>query len=192
MVYIVGVNHLVQYNGPVPEKLRTEFEQNLADLINKLKIKLLAEEFSEESLRDVYGASECTCRNAAVSCGIEHRFCDPEERERDRLGIPYYFDIRESVKRKYNISDKIISDINLKKKVEDEARAVAKSFWEARERFWVERIADRINENILFVCGHEHTDRLLNLLNDMGCPAEIIDPFWRREIFCNYENIGLS
>ena len=192
MIYIVGVDHLVQYDGPVPEILRKEFKQYLEDSVKKYKITLIAEEFSRESLVDVYGAKECSARNAAGRCGIEHRFCDPEEKERGELGIPYYFDVMESVKGRYNAREKLIIDNNLRKKVEDETRDIVKSYWHIRERFWVDRIIDRIEENILFICGHEHAERLSKLLDGMGYTNIIIDPFWRPDMFGNYQNMGLS
>ena len=192
MVYIVGVDHLVQYDGPVSEVLRKEFEQYLEDSVKKYKITLIAEEFSRESLVDVYSAKECSARNAANRCGIEHRYCDPEEKEREALGIPYYFDVRETVKDRYNARDKLIIDNNIQKMIEDKTRGIVKSYWHIRERFWVDRIIDRIDENILFICGHEHAERLSKLLEDMGYASIINDSFWHSDMFGNYQNIGLS
>ncbi len=192
MIYIIGVDHLVQYNGPVPEHLRLQFVQYLVEIIQNLKINLIAEEFSRESLADVYGATECSAVNAAAQCGIKHRYCDPEEKERKELGIPYYFDVMETVKRKYNIQEKLIIDNDLRKRIEDETGSIVKSFWDIRERFWVDKIKDIIDENIIFICGHEHAERLSKHLNDLGRTNVIIDPFWRKDIFGNYNNIGLS
>ncbi|MCU0822392.1 MAG: hypothetical protein MUC95_07965 [Spirochaetes bacterium] len=192
MVYIIGVDHLIQYDGPVPEKLRMEFEQYLVDTVRKYDITLIAEEFSIESLTDVYGAKECPARNAAEGCGIGHRFCDPEEKERLELGIPYYFDVKESVKEKYNIREKLIIDNDLRKRIEDETGNIVKSFWNIRERFWINKLADKLNENIIFICGHEHSGRLSYLLENMGIPNLILDPFWRSDIFGDYRNIGLK
>ncbi len=191
MIYIIGVDHLVQYNGPVPESLRKEFELFLEETAKKYNIALIAEEFSMESLVEVYGAKECSALNASERCGIEHRFCDPEENDRLDLGIPYYFDIRESIKEKYKVRERLIIDNGLRKRIEDETRDKVKSFWDIRERFWVAKIADRLEKNILFICGHEHVGRLSNLLENMGNPNVIIDPFWRSDIFINYENLGL-
>jgi hypothetical protein len=152
---------------------------------------LIAEEFNRESLVDVYGATECSARNAAIRCGVEHRFCDPGEKEREALGIPYFFDVRETVKCRNNAREKLIIDNNLRKKVEDETRSIVKSFWYIRERFWIDKIIDRIKDNILFICGHEHAERLSKLLEEMGHASIIIDPFWRPDIFGNYRNMGL-
>jgi hypothetical protein len=59
----------------------------------------MAEEFSEEALRDVYHANVATVKSVAGRLGIEHRFCDPEETDRQRLGIPCFADIRDKVRK---------------------------------------------------------------------------------------------
>ena len=89
-VYIVGVNHRIQWWPPSPRpewtKRLLEFEEYLAEKCGCLQIDLLAEEFSEEALRGS-NSTRSTGRNVANDRGISHRFCDPSKEERENLGI---------------------------------------------------------------------------------------------------------
>lgn len=191
MVYLIGVDHLIQYRGPVPEILREEFKEYLAARVRELGITLIAEEFSEEALGDVYESAEATCRGAAAAAGIDHRFCDPEEEDRQRLGIPSWADAMDGVKKKYGITEKVILNDALRRAVLDETRAVVRSFFPARERFWLERLRDRIGENILFTCGWEHIPSFCDLLTAEGAGCAILNPFWRGDLFGDYALLGL-
>ncbi|MCU0848227.1 MAG: hypothetical protein MUD12_10100 [Spirochaetes bacterium] len=192
MVYIIGVDHLVQYRGPVDEKLLNEFIMFINELIAEKKITLAAEELSEESLRDVCMSDTSTVKMAAESSGIKHVFCDPDDGERKNLGIPYHADVRDMVKKKMGVEEKFILDAGLRNKVEEETDRLSRTFWPAREKHWLSRISGRLRENILFICGHEHVESFRKLLADRGLDSEIIEPFWKRDIFSDYANLGLS
>lgn len=191
MLYIIGIDHLVQYNGPVPSDLLGEFKEYIDLLITNLEIDVIAEEFNEEFLVDVYGATEDTAKSAAEKAGIEHIYCDPDSYERAALGIPYYADVADEIKLRHNISDKFISDPEIRKIVNSEVYAEVKKYWELRENFWYEKIKDRLHQNILFLCGHEHVYRFKELLAAYDIESEIINEYWKREIFSNYSEIGL-
>ncbi|MBN2159989.1 MAG: hypothetical protein JW807_11390 [Spirochaetes bacterium] len=191
MVYIIGVDHLVQYNGPVPDSLRADFRDYIIHKARDLKIVLIAEEFSEEALHEVYHATSDTAREAAVMLGIEHRYCDPSEADLRKLGIPYYAEVRDRVKRDRGITAAFILDDALRKDVERETREIVRSHWSARERFWHKRIFDRIDSPVLFICGHEHAVSFQKLLIEQGHHAEVIEPFWKRELFVDYSKINL-
>ena len=89
-VYIVGVNHRIQWWPPSPgtEWTRTlrEFEEYLDEACSCLQIDLLAEEFSEGALRSS-NSTRSTGRNVANGRGISHRFCDPSKEERESGGV---------------------------------------------------------------------------------------------------------
>jgi hypothetical protein len=190
MTYIIGVDHLIQYNnGIVPEEIFSEFADYIAEKAHNLNINLIAEEFSEEALYNVYCATTAIVKKAAEETGIEHRFCDPEESDRIKLGIPYFAEIRDSIKRKYNIIDKTIPDHALGKKIEKETADISKMFWGLREEFWFNRISDCLDRNIIFVCGHEHAERFAALMAQKGATCSIIDPFWEKEIFSDYDKL---
>jgi|SRR3990172_4766022 len=95
-VYIVGTDHDMQHDAPsrraAPDKVqraRREFQAYLYTLVDRLKLQVIAEEFSQQAL-DGYNA-ESTVRPVADKLGIEHRFCDPGATERVELGLPHPF-----------------------------------------------------------------------------------------------------
>lgn len=76
--------------------------------------------------------------------------------------------------------------------VDAETDVEVKKYWALRENFWIDRILDYLSENILFLCGHEHVLRLMKSLTDRGIDVFIIDRFWRRDLFSDYNKLGLS
>jgi len=122
---------------------------------------------------------------------VEHLFCDPEEKDRERLCIPYFADIRDSVKAKYGAVDNYLFDDALRKKIFEETVAEARSYWSVREEFWLEKILPWIGENILFICGHEHAKRFEKLVRSRGYDSALVDEYWKRELFSDYEKIWL-
>ena len=147
MVYIIGVDHLIQYNNSiVPEAIFHEFRKYLAGLAASLDAGLMAEEFSEESLRLVYGATEDTVKEAARIAGVRHRFCDPEEPDRVRLEIPYFADIKNLVREKYNIHERSLDNYTRASQIRSEASLISKQYWALREEFWFKRILDSLRQ----------------------------------------------
>jgi len=191
MIYITGIDHLLQYNGPVPPELLEEFKGYLAAKIKELNITLISEEFNEEFLYDVFGATEGTAETAAEDAGISHLYCDPDASEREALGIPYYADVMDMVKVRHGIKEKFIMDSDLRKQVERETSLEVKKFWPVRERFWLDKLRGRLSENILFLCGHEHVMGFSALLREEGVAASVIEEFWRGDIFSDYGKLGL-
>ncbi len=192
MVYLIGVDHLIQYNGPVPEALRLEFREYLFRESRSHAISCIAEEFSVEALTEVYKATEATVQRTAEMLGIEHRFCDPEDRERRELGIPCYAELVDRVKNTHGIAGGFILDEKLRKTIEQESVEADRSYWHLREDFWFGRIENIITSNILFVCGHEHVERFMRLIFDRGHPCVILESFWREDIFSDYRTINLA
>ena len=192
MVYIIGIDHLVQYDGPLPGPIREEFKAYLVGKVRELDIGVIAEEFNEEFLHDVCGSSEDTALAAAELTGITHIYCDPDARERRELGIPYHADVEDAVRRRYGATEAVIFDNELRRKVADETAAGEKRFWPVRESFWLERIRGFCSGNVLFLCGHEHASRFHDLLEREGFASAVVDEFWRRSLFSDYRNIGLE
>ncbi|HNW28506.1 MAG TPA: hypothetical protein PKN50_08525 [Spirochaetota bacterium] len=192
MVHIVGIDHLVQYNGPVPEGIRSEFRSYLVQMCRKLDIRVIAEEFSEEALRDVYHASADTAQEAARILGIEHRYCDPGSEQLAELGIPFFGDLREAARIKLQAPVSYILDNALRKKVIACASEMARTYWHIREQYWLDRIMDILDLNILFICGHEHADRFKGLLVEHGHGCAMVERFWKKEVFSDYGSLGLT
>ncbi|HNX23978.1 MAG TPA: hypothetical protein PKG60_07995 [Spirochaetota bacterium] len=191
-IYIAGVDHLIQYrNGIVPEYLFDEFYGFFINLIWSYNITAVAEEFNREYLEDVYFSPEATVESAAVKSGVAHFFCDPGKDERLRMGIPYFADIRNMIKKKYGIHEKFISDRIMRGKIEQETIDESKKYWQIREEYWYSIISNIPYDSILFICGHEHVFRFRNLLLRNGRDAEVIESFWHDEIFSDYTKLGI-
>jgi len=161
LLYLIGVNHAVQFKSVIAqlfgetesvEKKREAFKAHVAEMIDKLDIQILAEEYSEEgkrkpteretaldeqSMRASFETAVAQCNYETVleqfskAKSIEHRFCDPDSRERQALGIE-------------------------------------ESEWSKREQVWLSRIADCKRRRVLFVCGDNHFDAFAQLLESNG------------------------
>jgi len=168
LVYLIGVNHAMQFKSAWSQiigesesvqKKREAFKALVAEMIDKLGIEVLAEEFSEESKRKPQeretaldeqserarfetALAQCnyatTLEQLAEAKGIEHRFCDPNSIEKQALGI------------------------------EVDPRKETESDWRKREQVWLSRIADCKLRRVLFVCGDNHYDSFAQLMESNG------------------------
>jgi hypothetical protein len=146
MVYLIGVNHLAQFDAPSVKIVREErlaFKAHLLEIIQKYNISLLAEEFSEEA-KMKWRVSESILEKLGKTEGIEHRFCDPTSIEKNENGIE--------------------NDDNDK-----------------REQFWLSRIKDCKDRNVLFVCGSKHVESFRKKLITAGFVVEHESKCW-----CNF------
>lgn len=167
LLYLIGVNHAVQFKSAVSQmfgesesvsKKREAFKAHVAEMIDKLDIKILAEEFNDEAKResetrefakniakDLHEpfdwetarqqfAWETELQKFNKDKGIEHRFCDPESSERKALGI----------------------EVDPQRETDTDRRK--------REQVWLSRIADCKGRRVLFVCGDNHYDPFAQLL----------------------------
>jgi hypothetical protein len=72
-----------------------------------------------------------------------------------------------------------------------ETSDIIRIYWLIREDYWYKRLSDIIELPILFICGHEHVSRFHSLLIGKGHQSTIIDLFWRKDVFRDYENLNL-
>jgi hypothetical protein len=90
MVYLIGVDHIIQYlhnEARVDKATKVEkFVQYLQDNVKSLRVHLIAEEFSIEALNKS-NATTSTAQKVAGQSNIEHRFCDPTTFERETHNI---------------------------------------------------------------------------------------------------------
>ncbi|MCG8569795.1 MAG: hypothetical protein MJB14_06620 [Spirochaetes bacterium] len=80
MMYLIGVDHFVQYKGSIPEKIRNQFKQFITCLIQDSQITVIAEEFNPEALEIIYHSPEGAARSVADKINIFHHYCDPLEK----------------------------------------------------------------------------------------------------------------
>jgi hypothetical protein len=168
LLYLIGVNHAVQFKSAVSQmfgesesvrKKREAFRAHVAEMIDNLDIEILAEEFSEggklrpdapeeEAFREKLTAElgtapeplnwDTVLEEFSKAKGVEHRFCDPDSKERKALGI----------------------EVDPKKETESD--------WRKREQVWLSKIADCKHRRVLFVCGDNHFDAFAQLLTTNG------------------------
>ena len=168
LLYLINVNHTIQFKSALfsesesVQKKREAFKAHVAEMIDKLDIEVLAEEFGDEGkkeseirefVKDFAQAVhepfdwetarqqfdwETELQKFNKAKGIEHRFCDPDSSERKTLGI----------------------EVDPKKQTESD--------WRKREQVWLSRIADCKLRRVLFVCGDNHYDAFAQLLESNG------------------------
>ena len=144
MVYLIGVNHIVQHDAPhvkIAREKRATFKAHVLEAIEKFGISILAEEFSDEAKKKV-GVSETTLEQFGKTKAIEYRPCDPTSIEKKEKGI-------------------------------------GESDWDKREEFWLSRIQDCKNRNVLFVCGDCHVEPFAKKLIAEGFDVEQSPRCWR-------------
>ena len=144
------------------QKKREAFKAHVAEMIDTLDIEILAEEFSDEGKKESEAREfakdfakalhepfdwetarqqldwETELQKFSKAKDIEHRFCDPNTKERQALGI------------------------------EVDPRKETESDWRKREQVWLSRIADCKLRRVLFVCGNNHYDAFAQLLATNG------------------------
>ena len=165
LLYLIGVNHAMQFKSVAAQmggestrvsQKREAFKMHVAEMIDKLGIEILAEEFNDEGkgLPDQRGEEAAREEVAAVlgtapgrlsrktvleqlrkAKGIKHRFCDPDSEQRKAFGI------------------------------DDPHSGRGRA---QRERVWLSRIADCKDRRVLFVCGDNHYDAFAQLLASNG------------------------
>jgi hypothetical protein len=89
MIYLIGVDHIIQYNGHVnnyKEVAIREFQNYLREQIHTTGAMVLAEEFSDEALR-INNVSTTTVKQVADEVCVQHLFCDLGRQERTQLQI---------------------------------------------------------------------------------------------------------
>lgn len=120
LLYLVGVNHAVQFKSAIAQifgesesvrQKRKAFTAHVVEMIDKLNIEILAEEFSEEAKKEPEAREfakdfakatnepfdwetarqqfdwETELQKFSKAKGIKHRFCDPDFKEKKALGI---------------------------------------------------------------------------------------------------------
>ena len=162
MVYLIGVNHQVQFTN---RSSNLSLINNFTSLLEKTALDkdifLIAEEFSMDALK-LWQASACTARDVSKKLKIKHLFCDPSKKEQKKLGYPT------QEERAKEAGSNLALDI----------QEVEKKYFPIRENYWFKKIEPYINENILFVCGQSHIESFSVLLKKNKIDCEILSQNW--------------
>ena len=187
MIHLIGVDHRTQYfNQMIPPELFDEFKEFIIHHARTLKATLLAEEFHEEYLKEVYFSPSGTLRSVAMKLQTAHRYCDPCDHEKEKLGIPFYADIRESVVMELGFSKDYFLDPQKRNRAKRLTAKLVYAFFPVRESFWIARLEENIFARVIFICGHEHITSFTQMLLQRGIPCRVIAPFWKGDFFKDF------
>jgi hypothetical protein len=165
MIYLVGVNHGVQFvNRHSDGNVINAFENYLRETCREYRIQLIAEEMSMESLKK-WKATRYVCTSIADELFIKHIFCDPDSNERKKKGIKLEREVREELG-----YGQILSNSQVKRL--DEA---LKTQWPLREQFWLQKILEAKADRTLFVLGSSHIESFSELLSQKGIGFVVLE-----------------
>lgn len=164
MVYVIGVDHKIQFKYEKTDISLEPFAVYLTEQAKQLKVTLIAEELNEEEISK-RRAKGSVVKNVAKKLDKEHRFCDPDSSERDAIGIPSITEIKEKLGlRRFHSPEE-----------EQILCQEEKRYFPRRERFWFDRIKDKLHEPIIFVCGYKHVKSFKSLLTKEGCDVKVLN-----------------
>lgn len=89
MVFLLGVDHIIQYNSyswPKKESAVNKFSEYLERKAKELKVTVIAEEFSDEALK-INNVPMSNAQIVAQRLGLKHVLCDPNREERRSRGM---------------------------------------------------------------------------------------------------------
>jgi hypothetical protein len=170
MLYIVGLSHFAQTRMHNREK--TEGQKTFTNLLERtigaVHPRFVAEEDCVEALVNRNGIS--IAKEVADATGIEHRFCDPDQAQRQSMGYASGGDIFRFFT---TTGDNPLSD--------DEARLKAYAiemgrYFPVRERFWLDGLNGCRDHCAVFICGYGHLiNSFLGLVESDGIPYKIVE-----------------
>jgi|SRR6516162_4401242 hypothetical protein len=157
---LVGTSH--KYELPdIPSSAK--FRRFIERVCSANAIRSIAEEMSIEALQQTQ-ALESTCEIVANSRGIPHKYCDPNNDKRSRLGIRGETDIRlQGFHQDWD---------------EDSIEAAVRVSHQIREAYWLRQILALDVWPALFVCGANHVGHFADLLKEHGINTEIAASDW--------------
>lgn len=167
MIYLIGLNHNVQYVYEGKLSSSTSFKEYLEKVIDELSISIIVEELSIEAI-EREKAIDSIAHVLALSKEIEHRYADPDSQTRRLLGIPSEEKIRQELGFGPALSSEELARL-------DQAKA---EYHGIREKYWFSQVKDDNDKNVLFLCGDSHIQDFLTLLKNSNCQAVILSTNW--------------
>jgi hypothetical protein len=165
-ILLIGLNHSYQLKGYASEW--EKFKSYLMALCLREHPDLIAEELNEEGIKK-WNADDSVARRVAEVLKIDHLFCDPDSDQRKILGIKCHKEITQEL----GYSNVLTKQQSL------EVDKIEKSYWEKRERFWLDRLMRKKFEKCIFLIGGDHVDRFNALLMSRGIESIIIEENWQ-------------
>lgn len=163
-VYILGIDHGYQRGAAkFSATQHAEFDTYVRQLVSDLGIKSIAEEASNEALlrRDI---PETTVKSIAEKLGVFHAYCDPESKDRARLGIVDRADL---------FALRFTPTIS-----EVQAEQMIAQSDQLREQFWLTCIDNLAKWPLLFVCGATHSTSFCDAATAKGYSCVVVAEDW--------------
>lgn len=173
-IFILGTSHRYQAPKTLDEQAHAkQFRFLLQVLCDKYKIKGIAEEMSEEALQE--RTLDCSVPfELAQSQKLLHRYCDPDRSERDALGI------LQDTTVEINGWASNLSRLEIQKCIAEHHRR--------REEVWLERLSKFDAFPVLFVCGADHVDSFVSLLERESITVSVVERNWEPARLGNNES----
>lgn len=163
MFYLIGVNHNAQRHPPgaTLDKDQAELQRRLNEAIDDHNPKLIAVEESVATLLN----DESIPQNVAKQRGIEAMLCEPSNDEKSRCG---YLD-KPEIRLKLGFCN---CPPALEKTAAD-AVEIALNF-PLREEFWIEKLKEHLQSEVIFVLGENHIDSFSRRLQARGIQSKVL------------------
>lgn len=166
-IALIGTSHKYQKEDKGCSKQDVQaFKDFLEKACSDYNIRTVAEEMSEQALEEA-DRNNSIPQQAAKVLSLKHLFCDPDRKERERLGI-----FQENYLR-------IKSFPNLPLP-EDEIRRQSLEGDRRREQYWLECLLTEpeIEWPVLFICGAHHVTSFSRILEEKGFILTRIEDDW--------------
>ncbi len=153
-IFLIGLNHGYQLEGCRTNDW-TKFDEYLVFCRREL-IDLVAEELSEWAIGRNHhlGAIGSVAKNVSSRLNIAHLFCDPDEVERQRLGVLSDNELGQSLGFGNIMNAEQAAIVEQKKREQ----------WFIRERYWLEQLQRLHFSRCVFILGAQHVDSFAELL----------------------------
>jgi hypothetical protein len=159
-VALIGTSHTYQRPGHATEG---EFRRLINQACASLKVRAIAEEASLEALAQKH-ASHSICEEIAKTAGLSHRYCDPNNEQRNALNI----------RGKQDIEWEGFCDNWSPERIQQEVAASHA----IRERYWCAELVHLDCWPLLFVCGADHIDSFCAILKNEDFHVDVIVRDW--------------
>jgi len=173
MFYLIGVNHDAQRHPPgaMLDKHQTELQLRLNESIEACDPKLIAVEESEDTLIDPRRgvADESIPRNIALLHGIDPMLCEPQDDEKAPIGYKSNLDIKQEL-----AIAGLLCDCPLD--LQDAAVLAVEiaTMFPLRESFWIDKLKDHLQMEVIFVLGENHIDSFSCRLLALGVQSKVL------------------
>ena len=185
LLYLIGVNHAVQLKPAMSQmfpngeseavrKKREAFKAHVAEMIDKLEIEILAEEWSGEAKHKPAESEIALDEQSTQELAESETDLDEQSAramfEAERAQCDYET-VLEQFSNAKGIEHRFCDPDSIEKQalgIEVDPRKETESDWRKREQVWLSRIADCKLRRVLFVCGDNHYDAFAQLLESNG------------------------